>query len=186
MVNKLYILLFIFSCSFYSTKGSLPANIDSVHISPILNESTEYLVSKQLKESITENIVDENIIRIKGWDSADSRLNITILEIKDTPNIYGNNSDNQYSQVDQWKIIIKSKVSWVNASTGETLFDGSIESYGIYGNVSDMNMDGIDNDGDNLFDSNDSDEFGPPREGAIRIAIEKISRQIINQITSNW
>ena len=66
------------------------------------------------------------------------------------------------------------------------MFDGSIESYGIYGNVSDMNMDGIDNDGDNLFDSNDSDEFGPPREGAIRIAVEKISRQIINQITSNW
>ena len=46
--------------------------------------------------------------------------------------------------------------------------------------------DGIDNDGDNLIDGNDSDEFGPPRDGAIRIAIEKISREILNQITSTW
>ena len=37
-----------------------------------------------------------------------------------------------------------------------------------------------------LIDSNDSDEFGPPRGGAIRIAIEKLSREILNQITSTW
>ena len=66
----------------------------------------------------------------------------------------------------------------------EILFENNIETSGIYGTSSDMNTDGIDNDGDNLFDNNDADEFGPPREGAIRIAIEKLSREIINQITS--
>ncbi len=63
--------------------------------------------------------------------------------------------------------------SWLNTSA-------------IYGSSSDINIDGIDNDGDNLIDGNDSDEFGPPREGAIRIAVEKTSREILNQITSTW
>ena len=186
MMNKLFILFFIFSCGFYSTKGSLPAHIDSIHINPIINESVEYSVSKQLLDDIIENLINENIINITGWDSADSRLDIKILEVKDTPNIYGVNSSNEYSQVDEWKITVVSKVIWLDVIKNETLFESNIQSYGIYGNISDMNIDGIDNDGDNLFDSNDSDEFGPPREGALRIAVEKLSREIINQITSTW
>ena len=61
-MNKLYILFFIFSCGFYSTKGSLQAHIDSIHINPIVNESTEYLVSTQLLDNITESLINENII----------------------------------------------------------------------------------------------------------------------------
>ena len=185
-MNKLYILFFVFSCGFYSTKGSLPAHISSIHINPIVNESAEHSVSTQLLDNITESLINENIIDITGWDSADSRLDIEILEVKDTPNIYGLNLSNEYSQVDEWKVIIISKISWVDVAKNETLFESNIQSYGIYGNTSDMNIDGIDNDGDNLFDSNDSDEFGPPREGAIRIAVEKLSREILNQITSTW
>ena len=69
---------------------------------------------------------------------------------------------------------------------GKSLFKTNINTSAIYGTESDINIDGIDNDGDNLIDGNDSDEFGPPREGAIRITIEKISREILNQITSTW
>jgi len=186
MVNKLYILLFIFSCGFYSTQGSLPVHINSIYVHPIINESAEYSISAQLSNNISENLIDENVIKITDWDSAHSRLEIKILEVKDTPNIYGVNTSNEYSQVDEWKITIISKVSWLDVVKNEILFENNIQSFGIYGNSSDMNIDGIDNDGDNLFDNNDADEFGPPREGAIRIAIEKLSREIINQITSTW
>ena len=186
MVNRFYILFFIFSCGFYSTKGSLPAHISSIHINPIINESAEYSISSQLSDNITENLINENIIKITGWDLANSRLDIKILEAKTTPNIYGINSSNEYSQVDEWKITIICTVSWFDVVKNEVLFENNIEASGIYGNSSDMNTDGIDNDGDNLFDNNDADEFGPPREGAIRIAIEKLSREIINHITSTW
>jgi len=39
---------------------------------------------------------------------------------------------------------------------------------------------------DGLVDSEDEDEYGTPREGAIRIALEKISKRIINELTSTW
>ena len=36
------------------------------------------------------------------------------------------------------------------------------------------------------IDSEDSDEYGTPKEGAMRIAIDKVSKRIINEITSTW
>ena len=77
-------------------------------------------------------------------------------------------------------------MDWIDVINGNSLFKTNINASAIYGSSSDINTDGIDNDGDNLIDGNDSDEFGPPREGAIRIAIEKLSKEILNQITSTW
>ena len=39
---------------------------------------------------------------------------------------------------------------------------------------------------DGLIDSEDSDEYGTPKEGAMRIALDKVSKRIINEITSTW
>ena len=57
MANKFYILFFIFSCGFYSTQGSLPVHIDSIYVHPIVNESAEYLISAQLADHISENLL---------------------------------------------------------------------------------------------------------------------------------
>ena len=99
MVNKICILFFIFSCSFYSTKGSLPAHIKSIHVSTILNESPEHSITGQLLDEVNKILIDENVLEIKNWDLADSRLDIVILDIKDSPNIYGINSDNIFSNL---------------------------------------------------------------------------------------
>ena len=167
-------------------KGSLPAHINSIYVNTILNESPEHLVAEQLLTEINENLIDENILEIKDWDSADSRLDIVILGVQDSPNVYGVNASNEFSQVDEWKIVLTCSVDWIDVINGNSLFKTNINASAIYGASSDINTDGIDNDGDNLIDGNDSDEFGPPREGAIRIAIEKLSKEILNQITSTW
>ena len=46
--------------------------------------------------------------------------------------------------------------------------------------------DGIDNDGDGLIDSEDSDENGSPRDAAKLIAANKIAESILSKITSTW
>ena len=46
--------------------------------------------------------------------------------------------------------------------------------------------DGIDNDGDGKIDSDDDNEFGEPREYASKVAIQKISEDIINDIMTTW
>ena len=184
--NNIFILLIIFSCGFYSTKGSLPAHINSIYVNTILNESPEHSITGQLLSQINKTLINENVLDVKSWDAADSRLDIVILEVKDSPNFYGVDSNNDFSQVDEWKIIITCSLDWIDMINGKSLLKKSINTSAVYGTSSDMNIDGIDNDGDNLIDGNDSDEFGPPREGAIRIAIEKLSREILNQITSTW
>ena len=50
----------------------------------------------------------------------------------------------------------------------------------------DISNDGIDNDNDGFTDSEDSDEFGSPREAAIRIITDKITDRVLNELISIW
>ena len=50
----------------------------------------------------------------------------------------------------------------------------------------DISTDGIDNDGDGLIDSEDTDEIGAPRNSARLIAVNKIAEKILTKITSTW
>ena len=58
--------------------------------------------------------------------------------------------------------------------------------WGSYGIGTDISTDKIDNDNDGKVDEEDDDEFGSPRESALRIAIDKLSEELVNQITSTW
>ena len=51
-IFNILLILFIQSCSFYSFKGSIPSHINSVVISPLKNETSEYMVSDILNEKI--------------------------------------------------------------------------------------------------------------------------------------
>ena len=65
MLNKFFILFFIFSCGFYSTKGSLPSHITSIHVNSISNESSENSITDQLLREINKTLIDENVLEIK-------------------------------------------------------------------------------------------------------------------------
>ena len=97
-------------------------------------------------------------------------------------------NSNFYEQVNEWKITIKAKVDWYDLIENKLIFSKEIVSFGVYStnNNSDIFEDGIDNDQDGLIDSEDDDEFGPPRESAIKIASRQITESIINNIISTW
>ena len=59
------IIILAQSCSFYSFKGSIPAHIKSVVISPIINNTSEYTVSTLLDEKFTNMILLENILNLQ-------------------------------------------------------------------------------------------------------------------------
>ena len=188
--NKIFILLFplIFSsCTYYSFKGSLPANIDNISISPIVNESTEYVVTDILDEQIYNILLKENVLKLVSIDNAKSKLNITIKSVTDKYYTYSW-GDVQYEIVDEWKISVKAKVEWYDLLENKVIFSKEMTSFGIYSTNSgnDISVDGIDNDQDGLTDNEDNDEFGPPRESALKIASKKLSENIIANITSTW
>ena len=58
--------------------------------------------------------------------------------------------------------------------------------WAAYDPQNDIGSDGIDNDNDSFVDEKDDDEFGLPRESAIKIAARQVTETITNNIISTW
>ena len=188
----LYILYFIMGCSFYSFKGSIPPHINSVYISPVENHTIESSASEVIKIQMDESIIKENILKLLPLDDADSRIDIILISFSDKAYSYDfdqntESEDDKYEIVNEYRITIKAKIAWYDLVNNELLFENQISAWGAYDpGVGDIGQDNIDNDSDTYIDGDDDDEYGLPRESAIRIASKKISDSIINSIVSTW
>ena len=87
--NNILILIAVIlfnGCGIYSFKGSLPPNIKTIYISPVINSSSEYALSNMLNEQINEQLVKKNILKIEEFYNSDSKLDISIQLVEDIPN----------------------------------------------------------------------------------------------------
>ena len=189
---KKYLLLIGFilfqGCIYYSFRGSIPAHINSIAIAPIVNETTEFGISDQIMAQLSDNLIRENILEVTNENDAESRLTIVLKSLDDKPLTYSTNSQNSegYERVEEWQIQINAEVNWHDVTRDESLFKTNFHPWGAYGTGTDISTDNIDNDNDGKVDTEDDDEFGSPREAALRIAIDKLSEELVNQITSTW
>ena len=190
-INKLFyvisLLMILSSCVFYSLKGTIPVHIKNIYIQPIKNNSIDQEIVDLLDNELNQLLINQNILEIVEYDEADSKIEITILEVSDLPYTINKNEEGQFdTEVTEWKLSVKVNAIWLDFKKGETLFDGNINEWGIYGNDLEISTDGIDNDGDGLIDSEDTDEIGAPRNSARLIAVNKIAEKILTKITSTW
>lgn len=88
--------------------------------------------------------------------------------------------------MEEWKLTIKASIIWYDVKRDEVLLEKNMSSWGSYLPGVDISTDGIDNDGDNLIDSKDSDETGSPRESALSISVRRLTEDIVNEITNTW
>ena len=84
------------------------------------------------------------------------------------------------------EVNIKTSITWYDLKRDEILFEKKMSSWGSYTPGVDISTDNIDNDGDNLIDSEDSDEIGSPRESALSISVRRLTEDIVNEITNTW
>ena len=174
------------NCSYYSFKGSTPAHIKSISISPIINHSTEGTFSSDIANSFNELLIKENIFEILDLYESDSKLDIIVNSVTDKPNIYTSDGSS-YEKVEEWKLMTNITLRWHDLKNDEVLISKDFSEWSTYNAFGiDISLDGIDNDLDGLIDGEDSDEFGAPREGALRIIVEKVSKRIISELTSTW
>lgn len=185
-VRYILILFLIFNCSFYSFKGSIPAHIKNVVIPPIVNKTSEYTAATILNEKFLDLMLLENILDIVSYENADSKLDITVESVTDKPNVFSADNSSGFEVVNEWKVMIKVDMIWIDLINNEEIINKSITEWSTYNLEADIGSDLIDNDLDGLIDSEDSDEYGTPKEGAMRIAIDKVSKRIINELTSTW
>ena len=186
-VNIIIIIGLFQGCFFYSMRGSLPAHINSISLAPVVNESSEFAVAEILNDELNELMVSENILDIVTPEQADSRLEVVIFSVTDKPYTVSLSSDYGMEEVEEWKLTIKTTVTWYDLKRDEILLKKKMSSWGSYLPGVDISTDGIDNDGDNLIDSEeDSDEIGSPRESALSISVRRLTEDIVNEITNTW
>ena len=183
------LLIFILiGCSFYSFKGSIPAHIKSVYVSPIKNNTIESSASDMIKSELQKSFINESILKLLSAENSDSRLDLTVTSFTDKPYSYSTEdiATTGYEVVNLYRIDIKAKVKWHDLKNDLVLFDQNFSGWASYDPQNDIGSDGIDNDNDSFIDDKDDDEFGLPRESAIKIASRQITESIINNIISTW
>ena len=187
-ILKFIIIIGLFQgCYFYSMRGSLPAHIKSISLAPVINESAEFAVAEILNDELNELMVNENVLDIVMPEQADSRLEVVVFSITDIPYTVSLSSDYGMEEVEEWKLTIKTTVTWYDVQRDEVLLEKKMSNWGSYLPGVDISTDGIDNDGDNLIDSEeDSDEIGSPRESALSISVRRLTEDIVNEITNTW
>ena len=180
IVNSISILLIV-GCSYYSMAGSIPANINSVYIPLIENDTAEFEISENLTSKITQEIAIQNILKITDDSNSDSTILGVITSDADGPFTFDSNE-----QVDEYRFSISLKILWVDNENEKNLIEKTFTGFGNYSINNDPSSDGIDNDNDGILDENDDDEFGDSRELAINIAVNKIASDVVNSILSTW
>ena len=185
-VKIILIIFLVQGCFFYSMRGSLPAHINSISLAPVVNESAEFAVAEILNDELNELMVNENVLDIVMPEQADSHLEVVITSIADRPYTVTLSSDLGMEEVEEWKLTIKTSVIWYDVKRDEVLLEKTISNWGSYLPGVDIGTDGIDNDGDSLIDSEDSDETGSPRESALKISVQRLTTDIVNEITNTW
>ena len=115
------LILIINSCAFYSVKGTIPAHIKNIYITPIINRSMDQQVVDLLDDELNQLIIDQNVLEIVNYDSADSKLDITVIEVLDLP--YTLSQGERFEKVDEWKFLIKANIVWSDFNKGEILFN---------------------------------------------------------------
>ena len=181
---KYFIILsqiFFISCGFYSMAGSIPPHIKSIAIPLMDNQTAEFGLAEDITDGIIEQFNDAGILRISDEKSAHSILKGTIKKVSEGPYTYS-----KQESVSEYRYKIDVKIEWYDILEEKNIFEGVYSGFGAYGLSGDIGSDGIDNDSDNLIDSEDSDEFGLPRESAMRIAVEEIADKMINELISTW
>ena len=184
--KSLIFIMFFPGCLFYSIRGSLPAHINSISLAPVVNESAEFETAEILNEELNELMLNENVLDIVLPEQADSRLEVVILSVTDKPYTVTLSADLGMEEVEEWKLTIKTYITWYDLNRDEILFEKKMSSWGSYTPGVDISTDNIDNDGDNLIDSEDSDEIGSPRESALSISVRRLTEDIVNEITNTW
>jgi hypothetical protein len=179
LLLALPLILLATACGFYSFRGNLPPDIKSISIAPVVNQTAEFAVTDLATEIVTDILLTENLLRITDETTADSDLQITITRVTDRPSTY-----TAGETVQEWRLDINTRVVWYDLVNNRALFEKNFTAYGHYPPGGDIGSDEIDNDDDGQID--EGDEFGDPREFAIRTSIRKISEDVINEMISTW
>lgn len=157
------LLLVVFSGCNYGFRGkNPPPGIRTLFIP--LFENTSGVAESDIREKFTESlknkVVSDNTFLLTDKEQADGMLTCNIATVTDEPLVISGNE-----QVSKRKITITVSVDFQNLKSTKQIWQRNFVNYGEY---------------------NSSSGSFSERTVGINEAIEKITEDIINDLTSNW
>jgi hypothetical protein len=161
--------------------GSIPAHIKSISIPLVENQTSEFGISENITDYLVKEFYDSGILSIVDQENAHSILKGSITSVDEGPYTY-----NKEESVSEYRYRINIDIEWYDVENEQNLVEKKYSGFGAYGVSGDIGSDGIDNDNDGKIDNEDEDEFGEPRNFALRVAVRKIAEDILNDIMTTW
>lgn len=161
--------------------GSIPAHIKSISIPLVENQTSEFGISENITDYLVKEFYDSGILSIVDQENAHSILKGSITSVDEGPYTY-----NKEESVSEYRYRINIDIEWYDVENEQNLVEKKYSGFGAYGVSGDIGSDGIDNDNDGKIDDEDEDEFGEPRNFALRVAVRKIAEDILNDIMTTW
>ncbi len=157
------VILVIQGCGVYSFRGNNPPEgIRTVSV-PLFGDESGYgeaIIKEQFTNQLKRKIIDDNTFTIADKTKADGNIICTITNIRDEALVIGQNEN-----VTKRKITITVNVIFENLKKGRKIFEKVYENWGEY---------------------NSSTTSFSEREQGINSARDKITEDILIDITSDW
>lgn len=165
-LNKILILLVCmasFSCGVYGFRGNNPpAGINSLFI-PTFEDISGFsapTLADDFTQRLKTRITGDNTFRLAEKTIADGMVKCVITGVRDDAIVISSGEN-----VARRKITISVSVDFTNLKTQKTIWNKVFENYGEY--------------------NSSSNSFSERAEG-IRVAVERITEDILIDLTSNW
>jgi len=161
VLSALLVAIFVAGCG-YSTKGRTAKDIKNIYVPFFSNSTTEPNLEITVTESIIENLISDNTLKVTDEDRSDAVLQGDIESFENRPFSF-----NQDLNAEEYRVIIRVKVSLLKKGTSTPIWkDQTISGDGSYF------LETVD-DGNTL-------------EDAIAEAIQEITDRILNLTVQDW
>ena len=117
-----------FGCGVYSFSGStLPPHIRTVGIPLFEDRTTEFGMDQLLTDALTEEITEDNTLKIANPREADAIISGTIMSVKDRTGQYDANET-----ASDYRVTISVKVRFEDVKKRKILWEHTISQWGAY------------------------------------------------------
>jgi TolB-like protein len=149
-------------CGYYSTTSRTAKDIKSIHVPFFSNETSEPNLEITVTETIIQNLIDDNTLKVLDEDGADALLEGRVVGFQNRPFSY-----NRELNAEEYHVSVRVTVSLVNRATDEAIWkDRAIEGNGSY--------------------FVEPVEGGNSFEEAVSEAIKEITERILNLTVQDW
>ena len=165
-ISKIIFLLYAFvnlRCGVYGFRGNTPPEgINSIAVPSFIDNSgfSDPTLAEKLTQRLKVKIISDNTFRIADKNISDAVLNCTVTNVRDEALVISSGEN-----VTRRKIIVTVNVDFEDLKKQKKIWNKNFENYGEY--------------------SSSGDTFSE-RTAGLNIAVERISEDIIIDLTSNW